>query len=153
MRRKRGLLLAAIVVILGAVAVSYYSRRERLARQAPPPPQALPREVEAVASDWVWSHTAGGRPVVEVRAKQFRQVGGRFELERVDLRLYHNDGSRFDGVKSARAEFDVAQGSLYSEGEVEITMGLPAQGPAQGRLVLVRSSGVTFESRTGRAST
>lgn len=153
MRRKRGLLLAAIVVILGAVAVSYYSRRERLARQAPPPPKALPREVEAVASDWVWSHTAGGRPVVQVRAKQFRQVGGRFELERVELRLYHNDGRRFDGVKSARAEFDVAQGRLYSEGEVEITMGLPAQGPAQGRLVLVRSSGVTFESRTGRAST
>ena len=153
MWRKRGLLLLAIVAILGAVAASYFYQRQKLVRQAPPPPKSLPREVEAVATDWVWSHTVGGKPVVEVRARSFRQVKDYLELEPLELRLYHQDGRKFDRVTSPRAEFGRQRDQLYAGGDVEITMGLPAAGPARGRLVLVRTSGVTFETQTGRAST
>jgi len=153
MRSKRGLLLLAIAVILAAVGVSYYYQRERLARRAPPAPKALPKEVEAAASDWVWTHTAGGKPVVEVRARRFRQVKQYLELEPLDLRLYHQDGREFDRVTSASAEFGRERDQLYADGEVEITLGLPAEGMPQGRLVMVRTSGVTFHSKTGRAST
>jgi len=153
MRSTRVLLLLAILVILGAVGATYYYQRRTLARQAPPAPPSLPVNVDAAASDWVWSHLAGKRPVVEVRAKSFRQVKDRLELERVQLRLYHQEGQRFDHVKSAKCDFDLTQGTLYSEGEVEITMGLPAQGDPRGRLVMIRTSGATFESKTGKAST
>jgi len=153
MRCKRGLLLLAILVILAGVGVSYYYRHERLARQAPPVPKPLPKEVEAAASDWVWTHTVGGRPVVEVRARRFRQVKDHLELEPLELRLYHQDGRKYDRVTSGRAEFGRERDQLYADGEVEITMGLPTEGAPRGRLVLIRTSGVTFDSKTGRAST
>lgn len=153
MRSTRVLLLLAILVILGAVGATYYYQKRTLASQAPPAPPPLPVNVDAAASDWVWSHLVGKRPVVEVRAKSFRQVKDRLELERVELRLYHQEGQRFDHVKSAKCDFDMTQGTLYSDGEVEITMGLPAQGDPRGRLVMIRTSGATFESKTGKAST
>jgi hypothetical protein len=135
-------LLVAIVAILAAVAGTYYYRNKNLAKQAPAPPKSLPVEVDAAASDWVWSSYRGKDPVVEVRAKSFRQVKERLELERVELRLHHRDAQKFDLVKSAKCRFDVGQGTLYSEGEVEITMGLPAEGTPRGRLVLICSSGL-----------
>jgi lipopolysaccharide export system protein LptA len=142
----------AILAIVGSVATSYYLQKKSLAREAPQAPAALPTHVDAAATDWVWNHIVGGRPVVEVRAKDFRQVKDRMELERVELRIYHDDGKVFDRVKSARAEFDTNQGSLYSDGEVEITMGVPVEG-SPGRLVMIRTSGATFDSKTGKAST
>jgi lipopolysaccharide export system protein LptA len=92
---------------------------------------------------------------VEVRARNFRQVKepSYFDLEQVELRLYHEDASEFDQVGSAQAQFDTDQGVLYSDGDVEITMGVPAGGAPAGRLVFIRSSGVTFDSKTGKAST
>lgn len=154
MRSTRPLLLLAIVVIVAGVGTTYYYQRRVQARQAPAPPPALPAGVEAAARDWQWSWNVGSRPGVEIRARNFRQLHHpeRTELENVELRLYHKDGRLFDGVKSAHAIFDPAQAVLYSDGEVEITMGLPAEGQA-GRLVFIRTSGVTFESKTGRAST
>ena len=153
MRRKRGLLLVGIAAIVAAVAVSYYYQQQAVARRAPAAPKSLPKEVEAAATDWVWTHTAGGKPVVEARARRFKQVKDRLELEPLELRLYHQDGRRYDRVSSARAEFGRERDQLYADGEVEITMGLPSEGPPRGRLVRVRTSGVTFESKTGRAST
>ncbi len=153
MRSKRGLLLVAIAAIVAAVAVSYYYQQQVVARRAPPAPKSLPKEVEAAATDWVWTHTAGGKPVVEVRARHFKQVKEHVELEPLELRLYHQDGRRYDRVASARAEFGRERDQLYADGDVEITMGLPSEGRPRGRLVHVRTSGVTFESKTGRAAT
>lgn len=154
MRGTRGLLLLAIALILAGVGTTYYRQKRTQTRQAPPPPKALPAGVEAAARDWQWSRNTGSRPVVEVRARNFRQLQDpeRTELEKVELRLYHQDGREYDRVRSAHAIFDPARGTLYSGGDVEITMGMPAQGPP-GRLVFIRSSGVTFDSQTGKAST
>lgn len=153
MRRKRGLLLLAIAAMVAAVAVTYRYQQQAVARRAPAAPKSLPKEVEAAATDWVWTHTAGGKPVVEARARHFRQVKDHLELEPLELRLYHQDGRRYDRVSSARAEFGRDRDQLYADGEVEITMGLPSEGAPRGRLVHVRTSGVAFESHTGRAST
>jgi len=154
MRSTRGLLLLAIAGILGGVGASYYHQRRTQARQAPLPPAPLPKQVAAAARDWQWSRSTAGRPSVEVRARSFRQLHDpeRVELEQVELRLYHDDGRRFDQVRCAHATFDPSQAALSSEGEVEITMGLRAEGP-QGRLILIRASGVSFDSRTGRVVT
>ena len=44
----------------------------------------------------------------------------------MELHIFHKDASVFDQVKSAKAEFDENKGILFSEGDVEITMGVPA---------------------------
>jgi lipopolysaccharide export system protein LptA len=155
MRRTRPLLLLAILGILVAVGVSYYVQTSLEKRRQPPTPKSLPANTSAAASDWRWSKTTGSRPAVEVRAASFQQVKepSRFDLEKVELRIYDKDGKTYDQVKSAHAEFDIVQGVLYADGEVEITTGVAAEGRQAGRLVFIRTSGVTFDSRTGKAST
>lgn len=154
MRGKRGLLPLAIAGIMAGVTFTYWQRRQAQQSQAPAQPAALPPGIGAAARDWQWSRNLGDRPGVEIRARNFRhlQEPERIELEQVELRLYHGDGRRFDQVRCARAIFDPAQAVLHSEGEVEFTMGLRAE-EAPGRLVWIRTSGVTFDNRTGRAST
>ncbi len=154
-RSTRGLLLLAIVLILGAVGATYYQQRRSLARHAPPVPKALPLNVGAAARSWIWTKDQGNDRSVQVRATNFRQVNDpdRIELDGVELRLYKDAGKVYDLIRSAKALFDQNNGTMYSDGDVEITMGVPAEGPASGRLLNIKSSGVTFESKTGKAYT
>jgi lipopolysaccharide export system protein LptA len=155
MRRSRWLLLAAIVCILVSVGATYFKRKEILASDAPPPPARLETGVDTRANDWVWVKSDGTRPVVEVRAKSIRQIKepSLMELSQIELRLYHKDGSEFDLVKSDKAQFDMPAKALYSDSNVEITMGVPAGGLPRGRVLKIHSSGVRFESDTGKAAT
>ena len=155
MRRARWLLLAAILGILVSVSTTYFKRKESLASAAPAPPKPLESGIEGRANDWVWVKSDGTRPVVEVRAKRFRQIRepSVMELDQIELRLYHKDGSEFDLVRSGTAQFDMPAKSLFSEGGVEITMGVPADGPPRGRVLKIHSSGVRFDSETGKAAT
>jgi lipopolysaccharide export system protein LptA len=154
MRGRRGLLLVAIVVVIAAVAGTYYQRRRIQEAQLPLLPAGLPEGVGAAAQDWYWARNIGSRTGVEIRARNFRHLQDpeRIELEDVELRLYHPEGRRWDRVRCARAVFDPVEAVLHSDGDVEFTMGLRPEEP-QGRLVLIRTSGVTFENRTGRAMT
>jgi lipopolysaccharide export system protein LptA len=56
-------------------------------------------------------------------------------------------------VKSKRAEFDMASQAMYSEGEVEMRMGLKEGEPVSGKLLLIRSSGVRYDSKSGKVHT
>jgi lipopolysaccharide export system protein LptA len=124
-------------------------------RSAPPAPKSLPGHISAAADHWRWSHTDGNRRIVEAEARTWRQIKepSRFELEDVELRFFQKDGKTFDKVRSAKADFDIDQKLLHSPGEVEITMAVPADNTPKGRLMVIRSSGVTFESTTGKART
>ncbi len=155
MRRARRLLLLFALLILAGVGILYHIQRGVQERSAPPPPKALPGHVSAAADHWCWSHTEGNRAIVEVCAQNFRQITApsRFELDDVELRIFHKDGKTYDKVRSAKADFDLDQKSLYSDGDVEIAMAMPADGAPKGRLLMIRSSGVTFESTTGKART
>ena len=155
MRGTRWLFLAAIVCILVFVSATYFKRKENLASEAPPAPKPLETGIDGRASNWSYTQSDGARKRVTVRAKGFRQVKepSLMELEDVELELYHKDGTAFDLVKSAKAEFEVGSKTLYSDGEVEITMGVPAEGPPRGRMLKIHTSGVHFESNTGKAST
>lgn len=148
------MLLVAMVVVIAAVAGTYYQRRRIQEAEAPRLPAGLPEGVGAAARDWYWSRNIGSRTGVEIRARNFRhlQEPERIELEDVELRLYHSEGRRWDRVRCARAVFDPGEALLHSEGDVEFTMGYRANG-TPGRLVVIHTSGVTFENRTGRAMT
>lgn len=158
MRRTRPLILLLIVFILGGVGLTYYRQKEDQARNAPSKPPTLPESVSAQADDWTHSETRDGVPIYHVSAKTFQQSAeGDIQLGDVVLRLFSKDGKTFDEVKSAKADFDVGNGILFSEGAVQITMGVGADlSPEQlenGRLVVIKTSGVHFESKSGKAWT
>ncbi|MBC7925096.1 MAG: LPS export ABC transporter periplasmic protein LptC, partial [Bryobacteraceae bacterium] len=158
MRLARWLVLLVIVAIVAGVGFFYNAQRAAQARNAPKAPAKLPEAVSARANDWAWERTRDGRPLVRVWARDMKAnaEATQLELSGVTLHLFHKDAKSFDKVTSAKAEFDLPQGLLFSDGEVVITMGVPAEGeqPApSGRLVTIKTSGVHFESKTGKVST
>jgi len=155
MRRSRWLFLAAILCIVVSVGATYVKRKEILARAAPPRPAPLETGVEGRANDWVYTQSDGGRPRVTIRAKSFRQVTAPsvMELNGVELQLFNRDGTEFDLVRSAEARFNINGKALYSEGKVDIEMGMQTDGSPRAHLLNIHSSGVRFESDTGKAST
>jgi lipopolysaccharide export system protein LptA len=155
MRRTRWLLLVAIAAILAGVGATYQIRKKLLEQQAPERPQRLSPELSAFSEEWEYTKTEAGRPVVSIRARSVQQASGSGEVQLggVELRIFHKDGQAFDLVKSAKASFSQSERRLFSEGEVEITLGVPLEGEPTRTLIQIRSSGVHFDSETGKAST
>lgn len=157
MRGTRWLILLAIGAILGGVGLTYRMRMTALEREAPPRPKALPLDLASSAENWVWTQSmpGEGRPAVRIEARKYGQSkdNSRIALEGVELRIFHKSEGRYDRVRSARAEFQTAEKRLYSEDEVEITLGLPVEGEPRSTPVSIRSSGVAFDSATGQAWT
>jgi lipopolysaccharide export system protein LptA len=153
MRYLRPLFLLAILAILAGVGFTYYGRLKKQYAEAPEKPKALAPGTAASYHGWTYTHTSTQKMVIKVSAEDLQEVNGKQELTGVQLEIYNKDGDEYHHVKSAKAEFDMSQGILYSEGEVEITMGVKADQPASGRLMVIKSSGVRVESKTGKAST
>jgi lipopolysaccharide export system protein LptA len=155
MRRLRWLLPPAIIAILIWVGLTYSQRKAALDSQAPAAPPPLEKGLEGRADDWLYTQNSGDLPRVKIRARSFRQIKepSLMQLDGVELDLYHANGKQFDLVKTASAQFDMNGKTLFSDGQVDITMGVPADGPPQGRILRIHTSGVRFASDTGRAST
>lgn len=144
-----------MVLIVAGVGGVYYLRKQIQQAQAPPPPPPLPARLNSTAERHCLTKSEGSRPIIDICAKKYEQVKDppHTELQDVELHLYRNPATEFDRVRSDKATYLPDQGTLYFEGEVEITRGVPVQGPARGQLMLIRSSGVTFDARTARATT
>jgi lipopolysaccharide export system protein LptA len=160
MRRTRRLILILIVLILGGVGYVYNVRKTTQARNAPSKPASLPEGVGSRANQgWTHSDVRNGIPTYEVKAENYRLSadGTRAELGGVTLRLFTKDGKNFDEVKSAKADFDTGNGLLVSEGAVEITRGIQTAAvdasKQSGKLMVIKTSGVSFESKSGKVWT
>jgi lipopolysaccharide export system protein LptA len=156
MRGARWLLLVAMAVIVGGVGLTYRAQQKILRDEAPAKPPALPPELNSSSNDWTWTETdSKGCKTANIEAAETKEVkdSSRVDLKNVSLKLYKHCGDTFDLVKSASASFFSGEHRLYSEGDVEITLGVPADEPAKPNLVSIHSSGVTFDSNTGRAET
>jgi lipopolysaccharide export system protein LptA len=155
MRRIRWLLPVAILCILISVGATYVKRRASLDREAPPPPKPLESGIDARSQYWTYGDSTGARQKYMVRARSMRQIKAPsvMELEDVEMQLFHKNGSEFDRVRSAKALFDISAKTLFSEGEVEINMGVRADGSPGGHLLRIRSSGVGIQSETGKVTT
>jgi lipopolysaccharide export system protein LptA len=157
MRGTRWLLLVAIAAILGGVGLTYRAQKKVLREQAPPQPAALPTGLNSSAKRWHFTDTdlKTGRVIADIDADDFRQVkdSDRVDLKDVTIQIPNKDDATNDVVKSAAAEFFSADHHLYSEGEVEITLRVPKEGPPKRTLVSIKSSGVNFDSDTFRATT
>jgi lipopolysaccharide export system protein LptA len=155
MPHARSLLLVAILFILAGVGGVYHLQKKLQMAQEPARPHPLPMQLNAAAPNWCVTKSEGIRPIVQICAKSFQQIKEppRMELDGVELHLFRNPPTEYDKVRSAKATFTDAQNTLYSDGDVEITRGVPADDAPHGRLMVIRSSGVSFDSKTGKATT
>ena len=104
---------------------------------------------------WTTKDQKTGCRSSELSATDMRQVSdtAHSELSGVELRLFHKTAakcdSKFDLVRSAAATYFDSEGRLYAEGDVDITLGEPADGEAPPSLISINSSGVTFDTDSG----
>ncbi len=155
MRRLRPLLLLSILVILAGVATVYYVQKGAQSRSTPAVPKPLPPEMTSTATGWEWSKAGPIHTEVKLRAKNVKQIKSpsRFYLEGVELQVFDKAGATFDRFQTDKAEFDADQGTLFADGDVQIATGEPVEGHPPGRRVFIQTSGLTFESKTGRVYT
>jgi lipopolysaccharide export system protein LptA len=158
MRSTRWLILVAIILLLGGVAATYRLQKGVLHDEARAKPQAMAPELSSAAQDWRWIETSeppDSRTICLITAKDARQAkdSNHVELEQVELRMPSLHADNFNLVHSARAEYNQSDKRLYSDGAVDITLAVPNEGQPKHTLVSVHSSGVTFDSGTGKAVT
>ncbi len=162
MRRFSLLLAIAVLLLSGLVGYTYRLRieKERSEKGRPRPEMALNLEAQAKGWHWQKDDPDTNKPVVRVDASAFVAVQQpyTFRLQEVKLRLYDKGGSTYTYVRTASGIFDQWSGVLKSEAPVTIIMHVPAgknaDVPAEVKqYVQVVTSGVTYESKTGRAFT
>jgi lipopolysaccharide export system protein LptA len=158
MRGTRWLILVAISVILVGVAAIYRLQNRENREQAPQKPQSMAPELSSAAQDWSWIETSEppeSRTICRIRAKDARQAkdSNHVELEQVELQLPSMHGPNYNLVRSAHAQYNQSDKRMYSDGAVDITLAVPNEGQPKHTLVSIHSSGVTFDSGTGKANT
>jgi len=155
MRGTRWLLLVAILAILAGIGVTYRTQKTALRKQAPAKPVMLPTQLAGVRTNFEYEHRTENRLVARILAQTVKQEkdSSQIHLEQVELHIINKDGETYNRVKSASAEFNQSESRLYSDGEVEMTLRVPLEGQPTHALVNIKSSGVTFEVKTGKAST
>ena len=134
MRKIRPVILLAILAILAGVGVTYYTRLKLQAGSALAKPKALAPGTLATSHAWTYRQTTNGKMAISVHAEDIQEIEGKQELTGVELDIFHKEGNEYDHVKCAKAEFDMNQGVLYSDGDVEITMGVSVDKPPTDRL-------------------
>lgn len=157
MKLLRLFLLLGVSAMLLALAWDYSeSRRSSEDRQADLP-ETLPVELNSKSGRWQWSQSSGESNRIEVSAGAFREVRDSmvFDLMDVELKIHHLHDSKFDEITTGKALFQAKTGRLSSEVPVMMRLGLSANGESPGgkRPTVIRSSGVTFDSKAGISST
>lgn len=155
----------AIAALLVSVIV-LYTYRSRILRLSGVKAQAAPvvKTVYETVAQKGWTYGKDdpntNQPVVRMKAASLEATRdpSTFALVEVRLRLYSKDGTQYTFVSSPRAFFDGKSKVLKSDAPVRVVMNVPADknadDPAQvtGQ-VQVLTSGVTYETETGKADT
>jgi lipopolysaccharide export system protein LptA len=153
--------IAAIVIVL-VVGYTYKLRRENTRHLHLTPTPEIKTGVEGAAFGG-WRYTSDdpqtNRPVVRVFAKSFNATKdpSTFELTALALKLYDKDAEHYTYVTSGHALFDTRSGVMKSNGPVHIIIHVPSEMDAAdtqklAKYVQVITSGVTYETKTGKAS-
>ena len=155
MRKLAFVLPLAIMVIAALLWGTYRVKKAKQDATAPPTPPALAITLTSDADNWKWAQHKEGKPVVEIAARSahFLKDAGKFELAAVELKLYQKDAQHYDLVKSPRAVFSQSEGKMFSDGEVEVTLDVPVHGDPPHPLTSIKSTGITFDSKSGKAET
>ncbi len=162
--RRISVLLAVAAIVLSIVVG--YTLKLRLAKarhtHVAPTPQ-IPVGYDAKSPNgWVWNKDDAqtGKPIVRLRADyaQATHDPSTMEIHGFALRLYNKEGSSYTYVRSDKAFFDERSGFMRSDGPASIVMNVPSDKDASdpgeaGKRVRVQTSGVTYETHSGKANT
>lgn len=162
MRRISVFLALAAVLLTAAVGYTYKLRLDKArSRHAAPVPHIKTGD-EGIAQSWRYQKDdpQTNKPVVRVVADSFEGTHdpATFELKDVKLRLYDKKAESYTYVQSEKAFFNEGSGVLQSEGPVHIVINVPAEKNAEDpneakKHVQVTTSGVKYETKTGKATT
>ncbi|HZS54960.1 MAG TPA: LptA/OstA family protein [Bryobacteraceae bacterium] len=163
MRRISIFLALAAVLISAAVGYTLKLRIERARRARVQPMPAIKPGLDAISpSGWHWkkSDPETGKPIVlaEADSAQATHDPSTFEIHGLAMRLYDKQAGDYTYIKSDKALFDERSGLLRSDGPVMIVINVPADQDASNKDVVakrvhVQTSGVIYETKTGKAST
>jgi lipopolysaccharide export system protein LptA len=162
MRRLSVLLSSAAIILAFLVAYTYVRRSSRDRKNEPNPPARIDTGVQATATKWHWGKDdpQTNCPVVRTVADSFRAIHdpATFELKDMQLKLFNKGCSSYTYVQTAQSEFNVSTGVMTSKGDVLIIMDVPAAKAPDDKEVAknnvhVRTSGVTYETKSGKADT
>jgi lipopolysaccharide export system protein LptA len=155
MKTLRILLLLAVTVMLAVVVLDYVGTQRAGSAGGVTEPAEIPRNLDSKASRWTWTQSSANERKVEIHADTVEQIRDTtlLQLRGVELLIYRSDAQSYDRIVCASARFDGE--TLYSEEEVTVLLGLAAGESGRGgaQPTKIRSTGVTFQSKTGVAST
>ena len=145
--------MLAALALLALVVHDYLGSRTAAGRDSTQAVPTLPEDLSAQSQSWRLAQTIGDSTRMEVSADDFIQGadGLTTDLSGVVLKIFRIQAGSLDRVESDAMRM-LADGSLYSDGETLITLGIPADG-GTGRPVEVATSGVTFRPSANSAST
>jgi lipopolysaccharide export system protein LptA len=161
--RRFSVLLSSAAIILGLFVTYTYIRRS--ARQAQHPPRPIVRVepgVQATGKKWHENKDdpQTNCPVIRAIASSFRAIHdpSTFELTDMQLKLFNKGCTSYTYVETPRAEFDEYSGVMTSKGNVLILMDVPKDKEpedkkATANLVHIHTSGVRYETKTGKVDT
>jgi lipopolysaccharide export system protein LptA len=166
-----GVLVAALVAFL---VVGRWRSRPNL-REIP---KKLGIDIKQEQNDIVFTHARGDHTYYKVRASKAVQLaqGNRLLLQHVQIELYSVDGKSVDRISGNEFEYDQKAGTAKAAGPVEILIERPGVAPAvapnataekaasktplagaandaAAGQIDVKTSGLTFDQKTGIATT
>ncbi len=163
MRRLSAFLAFAAIIISAGVGYTLKLRIDKARRAHVVPPPKIRPTLDAISpSGWHWkkSDPETGKPIVlaEAEAAEATHDPSSFEIRGLAMRLYDKGANAYTYIRSDKALFDERSGLLKSEGPVRIVMNVPAAEDAANettvaKRVHVETSGVVYETKTGKAST
>jgi len=177
--RLRTLVLAAGVLLIAALVVFLARGKLKNPLNLKELPQRLGVGITADASGFTLDHSFGGHSRYRIRASNAVQYKDNHAiLKDVKIELFGEDGSRVDRIEGAEFEYDQKNGTAQARGPVEITLMRPGVAPAiapkasaakaekgkptpiasvaetaQRGEIHVKTSGLTFDTRSGVATT
>lgn len=165
-RLRRGIVVLACLVLAVVAAFILYARY-RVHRLAKDLPAKLGMDIEQTANGFTYSQSSKGHTYFTIHASKLIQykTGGHATLHDVHITLYGPEGSnRTDKIYGSDFDYDQQSGIATAKGEVQIDLaGLGSEQPAgtstatapepQPNAVHVKTSGLTFNSKTGDAVT
>lgn len=163
MRRISVLLAVAVILLTFVVAYTYKRSVDRNRRHhAIPAPEIAKKYKGEALSGWRYNtdDPQTNKPTVRATATAYHATDSPsiLDIQGLKLRLYDKKASSYTFVKSDQALLDEGSGLLKSSGPVTIVMNVPADKDAEDKTELakrvrVTTSGVMYETKTGKATT
>jgi lipopolysaccharide export system protein LptA len=155
-RLRRSIVVLAVLLIAVLAGFFFYARY-RFRHFERDLPGRLGVNIQQTANGFTYSQSSQGHTLFTIHASKLIQYkeGGQARLHDVAITLYGPPGSnRTDKISGADFDYNQQTGIAVATGDVQIELaGLGDDGNAQQNQIHVTTSGLTFNQKTGDATT